>query len=73
MHSSSPHPSVLTEDLALAVPEAEQLAHQALDRLSRNRGIMKSRKVKLALVEHPQRPAHLRPHGGSGTCSLSIS
>ena len=35
------------------------LPTQALDRLSRNRGIMKSRKVKLALVEHPRTPRHI--------------
>src|SRR6478672_4283421 len=38
----------LTEDLA-----------QVLDWLSRNGGVMKSRKVKLALVEHPRTPRHI--------------
>jgi hypothetical protein len=49
----------LTEDLALAFLKQSDLPTQALDRLSRNRGIMKSRKVKLALVEHPRTPRHI--------------
>ena len=35
------------------------LPTQVLGRLSRNSGVMKSRKVKLALVEHPRTPRHL--------------
>ena len=35
------------------------LPSQVLDRLSRNSGVMKSRKVKLALVEHPRTPRHI--------------
>ncbi|MGA9814227.1 MAG: hypothetical protein WBQ64_15680 [Terriglobales bacterium] len=49
----------LTEDLALSLLKQSDLPTQALDRLSRNRGIMKSRKVKLALVEHPRTPRHI--------------
>ncbi|MGH9549791.1 MAG: hypothetical protein ACRD3W_10470 [Terriglobales bacterium] len=49
----------LTEDLALALLKQSDLPTQALDRLSRNRGIMKSRKVRLALVEHPRTPRHI--------------
>jgi len=49
----------LTEDLALALLKHSDLPTQALDRLSRNRGIMKSRKIKLALVEHPRTPRHI--------------
>ena len=49
----------LTEDLALALLKQIDLPTQALDRLSRNRGIMKSRKVRLALVEHPRTPRHI--------------
>jgi len=49
----------LTEDLALAFLKQSDLPTQALDRLSRNRGIMKSRKVQLALVEHPRTPRHI--------------
>jgi hypothetical protein len=49
----------LTEDLALALLKRSDLPTQALDRLSRNSGIMKSRKVRLALVEHPRTPRHI--------------
>jgi hypothetical protein len=46
----------LTEDFALALLKRSDLPSEALDRLSRNGGLMKSRKVKLALVEHPKTP-----------------
>jgi hypothetical protein len=49
----------LTEDLALVLLKQSDLPSQALDRLSRNSGVMKSRKVKLALVEHPRTPRHI--------------
>jgi len=49
----------LTEDLALVLLKRSDLPAQALDRLSRNSGIVKSRKVKLALVEHPRTPRHI--------------
>lgn len=49
----------LTEDLALALLKQSDLPAQVLDRLSRNGGVMKSRKVKLALVEHPRTPRHI--------------
>ena len=35
------------------------LPTHAIDRLSRNSGIMKSRKVKVALIEHPRTPRHI--------------
>ncbi len=50
---------VLTEDLALALLRQSDLPTQALDRLSRNSGVMKSHKVELALVEHPRTPRHI--------------
>ena len=56
--ASASDPAV-TEDLALALLKQSDLPTQALDRLSRNRGIMTSRKVKLALVEHPRTPRHI--------------
>jgi hypothetical protein len=43
----------LTEDLALVLRKQSDLPSHVVDRLSRNRAVMKSRKVKLALVEHP--------------------
>ncbi len=51
--------SALTEDLALALLKQSDLPSQVLDRLSRNSGVMKSRKVKLALVEHSRTPRHI--------------
>ena len=49
----------LTEDLALVLLKRSDVPTQALDRLSRNSGAMKSRKVKLALVQHPRTPRHI--------------
>ncbi len=49
----------LTEDLALVLVKQSDLPTHVLDRLSRNGGVMKSRKVKLALVEHPRTPRHI--------------
>jgi hypothetical protein len=49
----------LTEDLALVLLRRSDLPTQVLDRLSRNGGVMKSRKVKLALVEHPRTPRNI--------------
>ena len=49
----------LTEDLALVLLKQSDLPSQALDRLSRNSAVMKGRKVKLALVEHPRTPRHI--------------
>ena len=49
----------LTEDLALVLLKQTDLPAHVLDRLSRNSGAMKSRKVKLALVEHPRTPRHV--------------
>ncbi|HVO79823.1 MAG TPA: hypothetical protein VMT28_03780 [Terriglobales bacterium] len=49
----------LTEDLALALLKRPDLPPEALEQLSKNGGAMKSRKVKLALVEHPKTPRHV--------------
>ena len=49
----------LTEDLALALLNRPDLTSQALERLSKNSGVMKSRKVKIALIGHPKTPRHL--------------
>jgi len=49
----------LTEDLALGLLKQSDLPSHVLDRLSRNSGVMKSRKVKLALIEHPRTPRHI--------------
>src|SRR5713226_4524997 len=49
----------LTEDLALALLKRGDLPAEVLDRLSKNGRVRKSRKVKLALVEHPKTPRHV--------------
>jgi hypothetical protein len=49
----------LTEDLALALLQRNDLAPEVLEQLSKNGGVMKSRKVKLALVRHPKAPHHV--------------
>jgi hypothetical protein len=49
----------LTEDLALVLVKRSDLPAQALGQLSKNGSLMKSRKVKLALIEHPRTPRHV--------------
>ena len=50
---------VLSEDLALALLKRSDLPAQAIDQLSKNGSLMKSRKVKLAVIEHPRTPRHI--------------
>jgi hypothetical protein len=49
----------LTEDLALGLLKRRDLPTEVLDRLSKNGSAIKSRKVKLALLEHPKTPRHV--------------
>jgi hypothetical protein len=49
----------LTEDLALVLLRRSDLPAQAVDQLSKNASLMQSRKVKLAVVEHPRTPRHI--------------
>jgi len=49
----------LTEDLALVLLQRSDLPARALAQLSKNGHLMKSRKVKLAVVEHPRTPRHV--------------
>lgn len=65
-HSASPETLIstasnpaLTEDLALALLKRSDLPAQALDQLSKNGDVMKSRKVKIAVVEHARTPRHV--------------
>jgi hypothetical protein len=62
----APHPEVvrdsdpiLNEDAALALLQSGDLAADVLERLSKNSSVLKYRKVKLALVEHPRTPRHV--------------
>jgi len=66
VHSASPEVLIraaadpaLTEDLALVLLRRSDLPAQAVDQLSKNAGLMQSRKVKLAVVEHPRTPRHI--------------
>ncbi len=49
----------LTEDLALVLLKRSDLPTHVHDRLSRNSNLLKSRKVRLALIEHHRTPRHI--------------
>jgi hypothetical protein len=49
----------LSEDAALALLRRPDLSADVLERLGKNGNILKHRKVKLALVEHPKTPRHV--------------
>jgi len=49
----------LTEDLALALLKRADLHPEVLEQLARNANALKSRKVKIALVGHPNTPCHV--------------
>src|SRR6202011_1074731 len=47
------------EDLALALLKQNDLTAEVFELLSKNTGVMKSRKVKLAVVRHPRAPRYV--------------
>jgi hypothetical protein len=49
----------LNEDLALAILARRDLPHVAIEALAKNGGVMKSRRVMLAVVAHPHTPRHV--------------
>jgi len=49
----------LTEDLALAQLADRDLSSGAVEQISRNSAVMKSRKVRLALAAHPRTPRRI--------------
>ena len=49
----------LTEDLALAFLQRRDLLPEAIEHLSKNAIVTKSRKVRFALASHPRAPRHL--------------
>jgi len=50
---------VLNEDLALSLLKRTDLPVELIEKLSKNSAIMKSRKVKRAVVAHPRSPRHV--------------
>jgi len=51
--------AALTEDLALAQLAEHDLASGAIEEISKNSGLMKSRKVRLAIASHPRTPRRI--------------
>lgn len=49
----------LTEELALALVSRRDLPSDVLEALSRNRAVMKSRRVTIAVLCHPHTPRHI--------------
>lgn len=49
----------LTEDLALALLKRNDLSSEVLEQLNKNSGVIKSRKLKLAIVRHPRTPRYV--------------
>lgn len=49
------HPA-LTPDLALALLQLRDLSPEAVEKISQNAGVMKSRKVRIAVAAHPRAP-----------------
>ena len=51
--------SALTEDLALALLKRPDLPAEACEALTRNANLVKLRKVRRRVVEHPRTPRHV--------------
>jgi len=51
--------SALTADLALALLQRADLPADVIEELSKNRSLLRQRKVKIALASHPQAPRHV--------------
>lgn len=49
----------LTADLALAIVKDRDLSAEAIEQISRNDAVMKSRKVRVALAGHPRTPRRI--------------
>jgi len=49
----------LTADLALAAVKDRNLPSEVIEQISRNAGVMKSRKVRVALAAHPRAPRRI--------------
>jgi hypothetical protein len=51
--------SSLTADLALSVLKDRNVAGEVIEQISRNAGVMKSRKLRLAVAGHPRTPRRI--------------
>jgi hypothetical protein len=49
----------LTEDLAMSVLKRTDLPPEVLEEFAKNVGVLKSRKVKIAIASHPRTPRHV--------------
>jgi len=49
----------LSEEVALSLLKRPDLPVETLERLGKNSAVLKHRKVKIALVEHPRTPRHI--------------
>jgi hypothetical protein len=58
LRSAASHPA-LTEDLALTFLERRELPSAVLDDLAKNGRVMKYRKVRITVVQHPHTPRHV--------------
>ena len=50
----SPAPDLFTEDLVLALLQRRDLALEVIQQINKSAGVMKSRKVRLAVAAHPR-------------------
>ena len=53
------HHAALTEDIALSLLSERDLTTEAIEHVSRDAGLMKSRKVRIALASHPRTPRRI--------------
>ena len=51
--------SALTEDLALALLKRRDLPTASIEQIGKNAGVMKSRKVRIAIAAHPHAPRRI--------------
>lgn len=59
MTAEHPAPESLSEDSALALLKQPDLSPEIIEKIRKNSGVMKSRKVKLALAAHLKTPRHI--------------
>jgi len=58
-HLEAASDPALTADLALAMVKDRDLPSEVIEQISRNAGVMKSRKVRVALAGHPRAPRRI--------------